>query len=165
MPAETASTAADAEIRRLEDITRQLFSLLHQPAVLQRLRTAPSETDWSAMQVLGHMVEMIPFWLAECRKIIDAAEPPAFGRELNQPERLAGVEHGASGDVDELLRQWQAHVALAAVALRGYSAAERAKTGRHLRRGVMSVSDAVGTLIVAHAEDHLRQIQAALSKS
>ncbi|MBI5878189.1 MAG: DinB family protein [Chloroflexi bacterium] len=165
MPTDTTTSAADAEIRRLEEITRQLTELLHQPAVAQRLRTAPSAADWSAMQVLGHMVEMIPFWLAECRKLIDAAEPPAFGRELNQPERLAGVKHGASGDVDELLRQWQANVALAAVALRGYSPAERAKAGRHLRRGVMSVADAVGTLIVAHAEDHLRQIQMALSKS
>ncbi len=162
MSATNTVDPVEDQIRRLDDVTRQLTALLRDPAVARRLRAIPGEADWSATQILGHMVEMIPFWLGECRRLIDAAEPPRLGRELDQPERLAGVEHGAHGDVEELLRQWQANVATAAETVRSMSPAERAKTGTHLRRGAMSVADVVSLLIVAHAEDHLKQMHAAL---
>ena len=46
-----------------------------------RLGTAPGADAWSAMQVLGHVTEMIPYWLNWCRVLIAATgEPPSFGR-------------------------------------------------------------------------------------
>src|SRR5512143_1384134 len=124
MSATNTVDPVEDQIRRLDEVTRQLTALLRDPAVARRLREMPGEADWSAMQILGHMVEMVPFWLGECRRLIAAAEPPPFGRELDQPERLAGVERGASGDADELLRQWQANVAAAAATIRRMSPAE-----------------------------------------
>jgi hypothetical protein len=59
----TASPEAnfsETQARRLESVYAQLMTLLHRPEVTQRLRTAPGNDEWSALQVLGHMVEMIP---------------------------------------------------------------------------------------------------------
>jgi hypothetical protein len=149
----------EAQARRLEQVYDQIAALLHQPEVARRLRATLGENEWSAMQVLGHMVEMIPYWLSHCRDLIAApAEPPNFGRTLDAPERLAGVELGAVGNPDELLRLLHDEVQAAAQAIRHMAPAERGKKGIHLSRGEMTVAD----IIVAHAEDHLAQVQAVL---
>ena len=49
-------------------------------------------------------------------------------------------------------------------AIRGMSAAERGKTGIHVRRGEMSVADVVEVFIVDHAEEHVEQLLAALGR-
>lgn len=163
MTAGTEESSAEAQARRLESVYEQLAALLRQPQVAQRLRAAPGENEWSAMQTVGHMAEMIPYWLDHCRTLIAASgEPPRFGRTLDSPERLAGVERGAAGTPDEFLRLLDEEVRAAAQAIRQMSAAERAKTGLHLRRGQMTVADVVEVFIVAHAEEHLEQMRAAL---
>ena len=77
MTAGTEENPAEAQARRLENIYEQLAALLRRPDVAQRLRAAPGESEWSAMQTLGHTAEMIPYWLSHCRTLIAAtAEPP-----------------------------------------------------------------------------------------
>lgn len=150
---------SEAQARRLENVSAQLSTLLRERDA-ERRRLAKSEADWSAMQVLGHMVEMIPFWLAQSHALIDASEPPTFGRSIDSPERLAGPEHGASGDLESLLGQLDASVKAAAHEIRTRTPVERGKKGIHIRRGEMTVGDILETFIVAHAEEHLAQIEA-----
>lgn len=152
----------EVQARRLEKVSQELTRTLRQPEVSQRLRTAPGEADWSAMQVMGHLVEMLPYWMGQCRVLIASEKPPAFGRALDQPERLAGPLHGASADPDELLRQWNEAVEQAAPAIRRMSAQEWSKKGTHTRRGEMTVGDIIEFFIVAHAEEHLAQVKQAL---
>ena len=115
------------------------------------------------MQTLGHLAEMIPYWLSHCQTLIAAtAEPPHFGRSLDAPERLTGVERGAMGNPDELLRLLNDEIQAAANTIRQMSTAERGKKGIHHSRGEMTVADVIELLIVAHAEDHLAQVRAAL---
>jgi hypothetical protein len=155
--------SAEAQARRLESVYEQLAVLLNQPGVAGRLRSVPREGDWSALQILGHVVEMIPYWLHHSRTLIEApGKPPTFGRASDAPERLAGVERGASGQPDALLHQLDQEVQIAARTIRAMSPAERAKKGIHVRRGEMTVADVVEQLIVVHAEEHVAQARAAL---
>jgi DinB family protein len=158
------SNPGEVQARRLEHVAEELTRILHQPEVAQRLSTAPGENEWSALQILGHIAEMIPYWLHDCQTIIAATEPPAFGRTLESPERLAGPERGSKGDAEALLREIKAEVQSGAKLIRGFSAEEREKTGIHLRRGEMSVANIIETFIVTHAEEHLAQIEEALYK-
>src|SRR5262245_19631464 len=115
------------------------------------------------MQTLGHVMEMIPYWLNRCRTLIAATgPPPTFGRTPGSPERLAGVARGATSQPDALLDQLRHEVRAAASAIRGFSAAERGKHGRNLERGEMTVSDIVESFIVHHAErseEHTSELQ------
>ena len=61
MTADAGANAGAAQARRLEQVYEQLETLLHHPDVAERLRAAPGEQEWSALQVVGHMVEMIPY--------------------------------------------------------------------------------------------------------
>jgi uncharacterized damage-inducible protein DinB len=161
----TASSEAnfsETQARRLESVYSQLMTLLHRPDVAQRLRTAPGNDEWSALQVLGHMAEMIPYWLGHCRTLIAAHEPPHFGRTPDAPERLAAVEPDSLKQPEALVRLLEAEIQAAARTLRQLTPAERHKTGIHVKRGKMTVDEILEQFIVAHAEDHLVQVRTAL---
>lgn len=163
MTAGAMENPGEAQARRLESVSEQLTTLLRQPEVVRRLRATLGENEWSTMQVLGHLVEMIPYWLSSCRALIaSTAGSPAFGRTLESPERLAGPERGAAGDADELLRRLNEEVQAAVRAIRQMSSVERGKKGVHVRRGEMTVAEVVDFFVIVHAEEHLAQVKATL---
>ena len=74
----------ETQARRLEKVQAEIEAMVSRPDVAQRLRTAPGEQEWNAMQIIGHVIEVIPYWLNHCRNLIAAeGEPPAFGRTLD----------------------------------------------------------------------------------
>ena len=109
---------------RFETAGAALLAVLRRPETVERLRSAPGETEWSALETLGHVVEMIPYWLNHCRTLIAASgEPPAFGRTLESPERLAAVEEVEKLGPERLIELLEAEVEDASRAMRGMSAA------------------------------------------
>jgi len=153
----------NSQAQRLERVAEQLDALLSQPQAVQRIKNHPGDGEWSVMQVLGHLVEMIPYWLDHCRRLVAASgEPPAFGRNLDAPERLAGVERGTTGDLADLMSQVDYEIQVAAQTIRQMSSADRLRQGIHSRYGALPVAQVIEQFIVAHAEEHLAQIQAAL---
>ena len=160
---ENDTNLAETQARRLGTVYEQLAALVHQPDVMQRLRRPTSENEWSAMQILGHMIEMIPYWLTNCRVLMAAtAELPQFGRSLDAPERLEGVERGGAGDPNEIMQLLQEEIHAAMSAIRSMSPAERNKKGVHIRRGEMTVAEIIEAFIVSHAEEHVAQVRATL---
>ena len=165
MTTHTAESPGEAQAKRLERVHEQVARLLGDPGVASRLRTAPGENEWSAMQVLGHMTEMIPYWLNHCRVLVAATgDVPTFGRAPGSPERLAGVAHGATAQPDALLGQLREEVQSAAGTIRTLSSADRGKRGVYSGRGEMTVAEVLESFIVHHAEEHLAQVQAALQR-
>jgi uncharacterized damage-inducible protein DinB len=158
-----AENPGETQARRLERVYEEVARLLRDPGVASRLRSAPGKDAWSAMQTLGHMTEMIPYWLNHCRILIAATgTAPTFGRSAGSPERLAGVAHGATASPDALLRRLEEEVQAAADTIRTLSMAERSKRGISSERGEMTVAEVLESFIVSHAEEHLAQVQAAL---
>ena len=148
-------------IRRLNDVSTQLKPLLRERDAERRAKSI-SDADWSSMQILGHLVEMVPFWLNQAQILIAeplTIEPLKFGRSIDSPERLAGPEQGAHGDLDDLLAQWDASIASASQVIITLTPEQRAKKGTHIRRGEMTAGDVIQFFIVDHAEEHLAQIQ------
>lgn len=163
MAAEIDSKNAQSQAQRLERVAAQLDALLSQPQAVQHIRNHPGDGEWSVMQVLGHLAEMIPYWLDHCHRLVAASgEPPAFGRNVDAPERLAGVERGVTGDLADLLSQVDGAIQVAAQAIRNMSPADRLRQGIHFRYGTITVAQVIEQFVVAHAEEHLAQIQAAL---
>lgn len=162
MAANSVNRPGEPQARRLESVDEQLTTLLVHSDAIGRLR-ATGDNEWSVMQILGHMVEMIPYWLGHCRVLIAVtAEPPVFGRGPDASERMAGIERGSNGDPKELLGLLNDEVETAARAIREMSAVERSKKGIHIKLGELTVADSVERFIVAHAEEHLEQIRATL---
>jgi uncharacterized damage-inducible protein DinB len=158
-------SVGDTQAQRLERVYDDVARLLREPDVAVRLGAAPGENEWSAMQTLGHMTEMIPYWLHHCRTLIAAREGvPTFGRTPGSPERLAGVAHGASAEPAALIAQLRDEVRAAASMIRHLSADERAKRGMNPGRGELTVGEVIESFIVKHAEEHRAQVEAALRR-
>ncbi len=163
MTTDPQSNPGAAWAQRLQAATDQIAATLRQPEVAQRLRTSPNSEEWSAMQVLGHVVEIIPYWLSHCQTIAaNTGEPLKFGRTLTDPERLAAVERGALADPEAILGLLHTEVQAAAQAFQRLTPAQLARKGVHVSRGEMTVADIIENFIVSHAEDHLAQVRAAL---
>jgi hypothetical protein len=159
-------TTGETQARRLEAVSQQISMLVRQPENAERLRAAPGQSEWNVLQNLGHIAEMIPYWLDQSRRMIlaDSANPHTVGRTLDDPERLTGVERGAAGDPDELLAQVQEQARKGAAAIRAFTPEERAKKGVHPRLGELSVEDMIERFIIVHAEDHLKQMRETLGQ-
>lgn len=157
--------SGESQARRLEEIGDQLFLLLQQPDVSQRVHTCQDENEWSVMQILGHMAEMIPFWTNRCCFSNVATEGPLqFGRELDASERLDGINWEAERELDVIVFVLKQEIRRAAQAIRNISNEDRKKKGLHIRYGEMTIADAIERLIVAHAEEHLNQIHSTLQR-
>lgn len=155
---------ADEQARRLENVAQGVAQLLSAPMTTSAVKAADVQDEWSVMELLGHLVEMIPFWLHSCQTILAADSPPTFGRSLDAPERLAGVERGVTLALPTALAQLAAEIQQAAVTIRGMSDEQRRKKGSHVVRGELTVAEIIETLIVAHAEAHLAQLQTTVAK-
>ena len=163
MTAHATDGPGETQAKRLERVSDEVAKLLRDPRVASRLRASPGESEWSAMQTLGHMTEMIPYWMNHCRVLIAATgDVPTFGRTPGSPERLDGVARGAAAQPDEMLAQLQGEVRRAAATIRSLSVAERSKRGINPGRGELTVADVIESFIVSHAEEHLAQVEGAL---
>src|SRR5258705_12976926 len=72
----TKSGSGEGQANRLERVHEEVAKLLREPGVASRLRTPPGANEWSPMQTLGHLTEMIPHWLKHCQTLITATRPP-----------------------------------------------------------------------------------------
>jgi hypothetical protein len=155
-------TRAESQARRLEAVADQMTRLLRRPEVAWLLKHAPDVRDWSVMQILGHTVEMIPYWTRHVKAMAAAGTPYRVGRAADSPERLAGIERGSSGDPEEMLGQLNREVRVTADVIRRMTVEERGRAGVYTKGGTITVAEAIEKFIVAHAEEHLSQVQAAL---
>jgi uncharacterized damage-inducible protein DinB len=153
----------ESHARRLEEIGQQLVMLLQPSDVAQKVHISHDENEWSVMQTLGHLVEMIPFWINQCTLLIeDKEELLQFGRELDAPQRVDGINRGTELELDEIINILKQEIHRASQVIRSMSNEERAKKGNHIRFGQMTVSEIIERLIVTHAEEHLDQVRSTL---
>lgn len=142
--------------------------------LLQRARTADEaalkragEGEWTASQVLAHVSEMLPFWAARAREVGERSQDGGpFGRSTpnaeEDPARLDAVERYGTLAGEDLTRMLENRLQAALTdiqAIRDYD-----RTARHANGLVRTVAGIVDQLIIAHLEDHTRQLDALLKR-
>ena len=156
---ENELVSSKSQAKRLEEIGHKFVFLLQQPDITQRVHTSPNENEWSVMQTLGHLVEMMPFWTNHCYLLIAANEESfQFGRELDAPERVDGIHRGNNLELDEIVILLKQVIHETVQAILSMSKEEREKKGLHIKYGQMTVAEVIEQLIVLHAEEHLNQV-------
>jgi hypothetical protein len=129
---------------------------------------AEPEASWGPREVLAHLVEMLPYWLGEFGRIVEAASPVGdpipFGRQSGDPVRIAVLARDRRFPLDDLfervdegIARWQRRVARTTVA-------EGARTGLHPRDGEMTADGVRDHMIVVHLEGHLAQLEEILAR-
>ena len=125
------------------------------------LRTRPAPGTWSALEVLGHMLDAEIVSSARYRFIVAHDEPTLIG--YDQDLWVQGLNHN-DDDPSALIDQFEA-IRLANVAMwRRASPSERGRVGIHEERGSESY-DLMFRLIGGHDRIHLTQAHEALQAS
>lgn len=121
----------------------------------------PAPDEWSAAEVCGHIIEMVPFWAAQARAV--AANPGLrFGRSEEDERRIEGIVRGARLSHHEAVEQIRAAVAAAAHDIHSLPAAAWHVQGLHPTRGPMTVEEILTRLLAEHLESHVEQVQRSL---
>lgn len=127
---------------------------------------AGPESAWGPTEVLAHVAEMLPFWLAEIERIVAGpTEPVPFGRTTADPVRTERIARDRTLPPAELIGRIETAVARYARRLPDLGPIDLARRGLHPIRGEMTVGEIVERFVVGHAEEHVDQLRAALPAS
>ncbi|MBI2780802.1 MAG: hypothetical protein HYX55_03265 [Chloroflexi bacterium] len=118
------------------------------------------ESEWGPREVLAHVAEMLPYWLGEIERIVDArgGKPPAFGRLEDDPIRVQVIGRDRTFPARELLSRIDVEARRTAARFRATSDAEAGYLGRHVTRGDLTIADIAERLVVGHVEGHVTQL-------
>ena len=151
----------DSRIERLE---RGVDTLLQRLTGIpgEALYQPPKEGEWPVMSNLAHVVEMLPYWAHQAEHIAHHPGAP-FGRTVDDPGRLGGIEQHARDAVDVIGPAMRAALAETVRTLRAIPDAAWELSGVHPLRGSMTATQVLDALMVKHVEEHVAQIDKALS--
>lgn len=142
-----------------------LDSLAAFPEVLRRqiegmdtgaLRYRPAPDAWSAVEVIGHIMEAEMLWAGRIRQMLAAEGPRLTPYDQNEAVRLREFQTKQPGGMLNAFAEQRAeHVAF----LRGLRPGQLARTGIHPTRGPISVLDGIA-ILDTHDRAHGEQIAA-----
>ena len=126
------------------------------------------EASWGPREVLAHTAEMLPFWLGEMERVIEAARTPddplPYGRVGTDAMRLGILERDRSLPLRELfdridmgIGRWEARCAT-------LTAAEGSASGNHVRDGVLPATWIRDRFVMRHLEEHVVQLEEILDR-
>jgi hypothetical protein len=124
----------------------------------------PAADDWSAVECLAHTAEFVPFWAAQAADVASrerTGEP--FGRTHDDTTRLDAVERGRTEPLDVLIARLRSGTARAAATLRAIPDERWSRSGRHARRGEMTIREFIDAFVIDHVRDHAQQARAAIA--
>ena len=125
------------------------------------------EASWGPRETLAHLEEMLSFWLGETERILDRVEggaPPVFGRQATEAVRLAIIGRDRTLPIRELCARVDAGIERWRRRWAELDEAARRRTGSHVTRGELTVTDSANRFVVDHLDEHLDQLAEATDR-
>jgi hypothetical protein len=151
---------------------RAAFAALRTPVsarapwpLAEQFGTEP-EASWGPGEVLAHTAEMLPYWLGEHERIVEAArgatDPLPFGRVATDTLRTGVLERDRTLPLRELFDRIDAGIERWQRRLRAATDGEGSAVGLHPRLGEMTADQVRDRFVVTHLEEHIAQLDAIL---
>lgn len=127
----------------------------------EKLYQKPAEKEWTIVENLAHIAEMLPYWAGEVAKLV--AQPgQQFGRTMEDQSRLSALrEHGHDHlvQIQSVLPGSYTHLDEVLSRLQD---SDLALTGHHPRRGEQTLAWLIEEFLTKHLHDHVVQIRECL---
>ena len=161
----------DDQAARLEAAVKAILDLREPleagaPWPLAEVYGTEAEASWGPPEVLAHVTEMLPFWIGEVERILDAdptAGPLPFGRISDDPIRIGLIGRDRQLPIRELLARLEADGQRVVRRMRQLSPAEIARSGVHPTQGELAVPGIFERFIVGHIDGHVTQLREILA--
>ena len=163
-----AATPTNAKVEKIRlDVHNsyaELVRLIDGPITAlepEKLYIPSGENEWSIMQNLAHIVEIMPYWAGEIEKLV-AVPGQKFGRTAQHEGRLRAIdEHGRDGLEQAKAALPASYVRLEDV-LGSLKDSDLELTGQHSKFGEKSLEWFIEEFVNGHLRSHLEQIKACL---
>ena len=163
-----ATTPANPKIAAIRESVRNSYTVLHQlidgqliHVEASKLYQSPAENEWTIMQNLAHIVDFMPFWAGEIKKVV--ADPGCeFGRTLNDVGRLQGISKHEMDSLNSIKGALPESYQRLDEVLRTLLDSDLELTGKHVRYGEKSVEWIIREAITNHLRVHMEQIKNSL---
>jgi hypothetical protein len=134
----------------------------------ERFGTEP-EASWGPREVLAHTAEMLPFWLGEYERVVEARHAAGdglpFGRVAADALRIGVLERDRTLPLRELfdrieagIERWERRLATAVPG-------EDDVAGLHGRLGEMTAGELRDRFVTTHLEEHVEQLEGLLTRA
>lgn len=125
------------------------------------------EADWGPLELLGHVNEMLPYWVDELEDVLagDPMSAVPFGRIASDASRLARIDADRQRPIGDLLDDISGGIDRAGAFADRLSRDEADRLGLHPSRGEITVRDSIERFLTAHLEDHVEQLHSILARS
>jgi DinB superfamily len=131
---------------------------------LAELYGTEAEASWGPPELLAHVAEMLPYWLAEAERLIDGCGGVTpFGRAADDSVRIGIIGRDRTVPLRALFERVEADGARVARRMRELTANEAGCRGIRPARGELTVAELFERFVVGHLEEHLEQLRAILA--
>jgi hypothetical protein len=121
------------------------------------------EASWGPREVLAHTAEMLPYWLGEYERIVEAGRPPGdgvpFGRVATDAVRVGILERDRTVPLRELFARIDVGIGRWERRLQAAPPGEGTAVGLHPSRGEMTADRVCDQMVVSHLEEHVDQLE------
>ena len=125
------------------------------------------EASWGPREVLAHTAEMLPYWLGEFERLVEAGHGPGdgvpFGRTADDPLRLGVLERDRTLPFRELFDRIDAGIGRWESRQPSLTAAEGSACGLHVRDGEVPATWIRDRFVIRHLEEHAVQLEEILA--
>lgn len=154
------------EIRRsVEDSYNRITQLVDERLVKLepgQLYQVPTENEWSLMQSLAHIVEIMPYWANEIDHLVK--EPgQKFGRVMSDEKRLRAIAEHGRDELEEAQAALPGGYARLKEVLAGLTDADLEKTGVNSKYGEKPLEWHIHEFVTDHLKNHVSQLQECLA--
>ena len=126
------------------------------------------EASWGPREVLAHTAEMLPFWLGEFERIVEAGRGAGdglpFGRVADDALRIGILERDRTLPLRELFDRIDAGIARWDRRLAVGAPGEGSAVGRHSRLGELTADEVRDRFVIVHLEEHAAQLTEILAR-
>lgn len=154
------------KIEEFKDVIQKMTAILEANSE-EILYKQPSETEWSAMQIVAHVIEAVNFWKTDLEALL-VVPGAKWGRNHEHVRRLAAVEPSVVAKITktDAIAQLNALVAPAEAALSKVQESDLEKTAPSYNPNFdgKPLSFLIDHLIVKHVVSHLGQLERHLEK-
>ena len=160
----TANSNVAAIRQNVQGSYGELIVLLNGP--LQAIAPAklyeiPVENEWTIMEILAHIVEIMPYWADEVARLVELPGQN-FGRTMENPERIAAVRDHSHDSLAQIAAALPGSYARLNEVLASLKDSDLLLTGVHPRRGTKTLDWFIEEFITKHLSDHIIQIKECL---
>jgi len=127
-----------------------------------KLYQAPAENEWTIMQNLAHIVEIMPYWAGEIEKLV-ATPGQNFGRTAQDERRLAAINEHGTDSLEQIKAALPGSYARLDEVLSSLRDSDLELTGQHIRYGEKPGGWLVEEYVTGHLSGHLEQIKECLA--